>query len=115
MYELFQGARRHARQVNQKLEALWGLLRADQKVGYAADEILIIHSAQYGAKEHTVDVAEVLGSKIISGSIKNFRVNNENLGKDPIPGVHKTLKVDYLYCGENRSISIQEGKLLTIP
>jgi hypothetical protein len=77
--------------------------------------LLIIDSAQYGAKGKTNDVTDILKSKIVSGHIKDFPVTNDTLGPDPIEGERKILTVKYTYCGELRSIEVLERGTLSLP
>lgn len=81
--------------------------------------LLVIYSAQYGAQGTMKDVTDILRSKIVSGTIKNFPVLNVNLDaigpNDPAPGVNKTLEVKYTYCGNFKSIQIREYQTLSLP
>jgi hypothetical protein len=81
--------------------------------------LLVIDSAQYGAQGVTKDVTDILRSKIVSGTIKNFPVINENLDavgeKDPAKGKRKVLSVKYTYCGEFKFLQIQEYETLSLP
>jgi hypothetical protein len=44
-----------------------------------------------------------------------MRVDNYSMGVDPMPGVHKWLRVLYVYEGERRSITVDEKTFLQLP
>jgi hypothetical protein len=77
--------------------------------------LLIIDSAQYGAKGRFNDVTDILSSKIIYGRLEKFPVTNATLGPDPIYGTPKILTVRYKYCGKFHTISVPEGGTLSLP
>jgi len=43
------------------------------------------------------------------------RVDNEHLGLDPDPHVHKVLRILYWYQGERRNIVVPEKAVLNLP
>jgi len=73
----------------------------------------ILH-ADYGAEGRFVDVTGTLRSRIDDGRL-NLRVDNYSLGVDPSPGVHKWLRVEYVYRGEQRNITVDEKTFLRLP
>jgi hypothetical protein len=77
--------------------------------------LLVIDSAQYGARGQVNDVTDILSSRIIYGRLERFPVTNATLGPDPIYGTPKTLTVKYKYCGKPHTISVPEGGTLSLP
>jgi hypothetical protein len=78
------------------------------------DHRLRILRADYGAEGRVVDVTDALRSRIDDGRL-NLRVDNYSLGVDPMPGVHKWLRVEYVYRGERRNITVDEKTFLRLP
>lgn len=75
---------------------------------------LRILRADYGAEGQFVDVTEALRSRIDDGRL-HLRVDNYSLGVDPLPGRHKWLRVEYVYRGERRNITVDEKTFLRLP
>jgi hypothetical protein len=75
---------------------------------------LHIMRAYYGAEGHFVNVTERLRHMIDDGRI-HTRVDNEHLGLDPDPHVHKVLRILYWYQGERRNIVVPEKAVLNLP
>ena len=82
---------------------------------FSAQRTLLIDYAEYGAQGKTNKVAHILRSKISSGKIEKFPVNNNTLGPDPISGVIKSLVVNYTHRGESKSVEVPENGMLSLP
>ncbi|MBN1121172.1 MAG: hypothetical protein JXJ17_08840 [Anaerolineae bacterium] len=75
---------------------------------------LIIYSAYYGAEGTTIDVTELLRSRIVDNKLE-ILVENEELGEDPIYGVGKELVVEYSYQGKKEKVVVSEHSTLSLP
>lgn len=75
---------------------------------------LRILRADYGADGQFADVTDALRSRIDDGRL-NLRVDNYSLGIDPLPGRHKWLRVEYVYRGERRNVTVDEKTFLRLP
>ncbi|MGB2898942.1 MAG: hypothetical protein WBB89_06740 [Candidatus Acidiferrum sp.] len=75
---------------------------------------LRIIRAYYGIQGQTINVTELLRSRVRDGSI-NFVVSNSALGGDPAVGADKFLIVIYRYKGQEAATFVREGNSLTIP
>lgn len=75
---------------------------------------LHILRAYYGAEGQFINVTDVLRRQIDDGRV-DLRVDNDNMGGDPLPGVHKWLRVLYQYEGERRNIVVDEKTDLRLP
>lgn len=74
---------------------------------------LVIRRAVYGVLSgSTADVTRIVAAAVREDKL-SIRVNNAIFG-DPVPGTAKKLKVTYLWCGEERSKTVEENDLLTI-
>ena len=60
------------------------------------------------------DVTDALRSRVDDGRL-SVRVDRYNLGVDPAPGVHKYLRVVYVFRGERRNITVDEKTFLQLP
>jgi hypothetical protein len=90
-------------------------LELDPDAGYEWRERgLHIMRAYYGSEGHFVNVTERLRHMIDDGRIYT-RVDNEHLGLDPDPHVHKVLRVLYWFDGERRNIVVPEHSELRLP
>ena len=70
--------------------------------------------AYYGIQGRTINVTELLRSRVRDGAI-NFVVSNSALGGDPAVGADKFLIVIYRYKGQEAATFVREGNSLTIP
>ena len=70
--------------------------------------------AYYGWQGNTVNVTELLRSRIRDGQI-SFVVTNSALGGDPSAGSDKVLVVIYRYQGRETAAIVREGNTLSIP
>jgi hypothetical protein len=70
--------------------------------------------AYYGWGGNTVNVTEVLRSRMRDGQI-SFVVTNSAMGGDPAVGAEKILVVIYRYQGRESAAIVREGNTLTIP
>ena len=70
--------------------------------------------AYYGWQASTVNVTEVLRSRMRDGQI-SFAVTNSALGGDPAVGADKILVVIYRYQGREAAAIVREGNTLTLP
>jgi hypothetical protein len=75
---------------------------------------LRILRADYGVDGQFVDVTDTLRSRVGEGRL-SVRVDNYTLGVDPAPGVHKYLRVDYVFRGERRNVMVDEKTFLQLP
>jgi hypothetical protein len=75
---------------------------------------LRIIRAYYGVQGRTVNVTELLRSRVHDG-VLTIVVSNSALGGDPAIGADKTLIVVYRYQGNETAAATREGYNLTIP
>lgn len=78
------------------------------------DKGLRIARAFYGVQGRTVNVTELLRSRVRDGALI-FVVTNNALGGDPAAGYDKTLIVVYRYQGTETATAVHEGNTLTLP
>ena len=77
-------------------------------------QVLRILRAYYGVQGRTVNVTELLRSRVRAGAL-NFFVANGDLGGDPAVGYDKVLIVVYSYQGSETATAVREGNTLTLP
>jgi len=70
--------------------------------------------AYYGVQGKTVNVTELLRSRVRDGAL-NIVVTNSALGGDPAPGYDKLLIVVYRYQGTETATAVREGNTLSLP
>lgn len=70
--------------------------------------------AYYGWGGNTINVTEVLRSRMRDGQI-SFVVTNSAMGGDPAVGADKILVVIYRYQGRESAAIMREGNTLTLP
>lgn len=75
---------------------------------------LRIIRAYYGIQGSTVNVTDMVRSRVRDGAI-SFVVTNNALGGDPAVGADKYLMVIYRYQGKEAATFVREGYTLTIP
>jgi hypothetical protein len=75
---------------------------------------LKIIGGYYGVQGRTVNVTDVLRSRIHDGML-SFVVTNSALGGDPAVGADKILIVVYRYQGKESATAVREGYSVTIP
>jgi hypothetical protein len=75
---------------------------------------LQIMRAYYGAEGQFVNVTDALRSRMDEGHLY-LHVDNYSMGVDPMPGVHKSLRVLYVLDGERRNVVIDEKTDLRLP
>lgn len=75
---------------------------------------LRIIRAFYGVQRRTVDVTDLLRSRVREGTL-SFVVTNGALGGDPAVGADKVLIVVYKFEGRETAAAVREGNTLTIP
>jgi hypothetical protein len=75
---------------------------------------LRIIRAYYGVQRRTVDVTDLLRSRMREGGL-TFAVTNDALGGDPALGADKVLIVVYKFEGRETAAAVREGNTLTIP
>ena len=78
------------------------------------DRGLRILHAEFGVEGQSADVTDALRSRIDDGRL-SMRVDRFNLGVDPAPGIHKYLRVVYVFRGERRKITVDEKTFLQLP
>ena len=59
-------------------------------------------------------MTDAVQSRIDDGRLV-LRVDNYSMGVDPLPGVHKSLRVLYLYNGQRRNVVVDEKTNLQLP
>jgi hypothetical protein len=75
---------------------------------------LRITLAYYGVQGRTVNVTDLLRSRVRDGML-NLVVTNSALGGDPAVGSDKVLIVIYRYQGNETATAVREGYTLTLP
>lgn len=75
---------------------------------------LHIMRAYYGGEGHFVNVTDRVRSFVDGGHLF-MRIDNEHIGVDPDPHVHKVLRVLYWFEGERRNIVVPEKAELRLP
>lgn len=75
---------------------------------------LQILRAYYGAEGQFLNVTDLLRSRIDDGRLF-LRVDNYSMGGDPLPGIHKYLRVLYVQDGERRNTVVDEKTDLRLP
>ncbi len=75
---------------------------------------LEIVKAEYGEGTRWRDVTSLLSQQISGNSVK-LDVNNMTMGGDPAPAVRKSLRVDYSYQDQRRSVTVAENTQLVLP
>jgi len=78
------------------------------------DHGVSIIRAYYGWQGSTVNVTELLRSRMRDGQI-SFVVTNSAMGGDPAVGADKVLVVIYRYQGTEKAAIVREGYTLTLP
>ena len=98
------------------VEARLFLIRRDDRGDRDRDDgnMLRIIGAYYGVQGRTVNVTELLRSRVREGTV-SFVVTNAALGGDPAIGSDKILIVVYRYQGNETATAVREGNTLTIP
>jgi hypothetical protein len=74
---------------------------------------LQIVSAKYGARDTWLDVTKQVKEKV-DGNTLSLDVSNAIAG-DPLYGVPKTLKIEYIVDGKRKKAELREGSVLSIP
>lgn len=75
---------------------------------------LEIMRAYYGAEGRFANVTDTLRSRMDDGHLF-MHVDNYSMGVDPLPGVHKSLRVLYDLNGERRNVVVDERTDLRLP
>jgi hypothetical protein len=70
--------------------------------------------AYYGMQGRTVNVTELLRSRVSNGAL-SLVVTNSALGGDPAVGYDKVLIVVYRYQGSETATAVREGNTLSLP
>jgi hypothetical protein len=99
----------------EQFDLLWKSCRIERLPRPTGQQQLVVHSATYGVKGKTVDVAELVRSKIFQGRLELLVCNEVLVDEDPVPGKRKHLTVDYSYAGRRDSVVITEGDTLSLP
>jgi hypothetical protein len=86
----------------------------DRDRGRRDSDRLRIVGAYYGVQGRTINVTELLRSRVREGIVISV-VSNDSLGGDPAPGLEKVLIVVYLVQGNETATAVREGNTLTIP
>lgn len=99
--------------VTEEMDRIEKLCEATDNRQLAAGELAILF-AEYGAGIVWVDVQPVLRSKIKDGKL-GITVSNAELGCDPVPNFPKSLRLSYVWNGEQYGRTIAEGERLSLP
>jgi hypothetical protein len=75
---------------------------------------LLIIRAYYGVQGRTVNVTDLLRSRVRDGAL-SFVVTNSAFGGDPAIGSDKVLIVIYRYQGTETAAAVREGNTLSLP
>jgi hypothetical protein len=75
---------------------------------------LEILRAYYGAEGQFANVTDAVRSRVDDGRLF-LRVDDRSMGVDPLPGVHKRLRVLYTIRGERRNVVVDEKTNLQLP
>jgi hypothetical protein len=90
-------------------------LEVDPEAGYEFhDRRLHIMRAYYGGEGAFADVTERLRHMIDDGRL-HTRADNEHMGVDPDPRVHKVLRVLYWFEGQRRNVVVPEHEVINLP
>ncbi len=90
-------------------------LELDPEAGYDFRERgFHIMRAYYGGEGHFINVTERIRHMIEHDRLRT-RVDNEHIGVDPDPHVHKVLRILYWYQGERHNIAVPEHEVLVLP
>jgi len=91
------------------------MLELDPDAGYDFRERgFHIMRAYYGGEGHFINVTERLRHMIDGGRLRT-RVDNEHIGVDPDPHIHKVMRILYWYQGERHNIVVPEHEILVLP
>jgi len=75
--------------------------------------VLEINSAMYGTDNVLKNVTDAVKEYVVGDHLE-LKVDNSNLGGDPVPGQVKTLTVTYSYRGKIECIGAREQQMLRI-
>ncbi len=75
---------------------------------------LSITRAEYGQGTRWLDVTDMLNQQINGGTLR-VDVNNATMGRDPAPATVKTLRIQYYYQGQQRTVTVAENTQLNLP
>jgi hypothetical protein len=75
---------------------------------------LQIMRAYYGAGGQFANVTDALRNRMDDGHLY-LHVDNYSMGVDPMPGIHKSLRVLYVLDGERRNVEVDEKTDLRLP
>jgi hypothetical protein len=75
---------------------------------------LYIMRAYYGGEGHFINVTDRMRQMVVDGRLY-ARVDNEHIGVDPDPHVHKVLRILYWFDGQRRQIVVPEHADVRIP
>ncbi len=76
---------------------------------------LQILRASYGAGSQSIDVTNLLQRHVSGGNRLSMHINNDTMGADPAPHIHKELRVQYVYNGNRQNTVVPESGDLRIP
>ena len=90
-------------------------LELDPERGYEwHDREFHIMRAYYGAGGQFANVTDALRNRMDDGHLY-LHVDNYSMGVDPMPGIHKSLRVLYVLDGERRNVEVDEKTDLRLP
>lgn len=81
--------------------------------GYPRGDLQIT-SARYGSGRRTIDVTNILNSRVRGGRLE-MTVGSTALGNDPAPNRDKVLTVHYTYNGREEQAVARDGETLRLP
>ena len=89
--------------------------REERREGYdhRPDGLQILR-AYYGAEGQFMNVTEAVRSQVAEGRLY-LHVDNYSMGGDPLPGVHKRLRILYTIGDDRRNIVVDEKTDLQLP
>ena len=76
---------------------------------------IVFHKARYFAADQSEDVTEAVRKKMQSDGILHFRIGNDLVGKDLLPGEVKKLEVGYEFDGTKVHATVDEHEWLNVP
>ena len=90
-----------------------GTIIRPNEINPSSDNLLVIRS-KYFTKNNSLDVTQVLNSKIVNNRLEQV-ITNELFGTDPDPNVIKELFIEYEINGSVKSKTLKEGDTVIIP
>jgi hypothetical protein len=113
-FEFVEGSSIEAGMFRARRESDWDdRPRGDRDRDKDRGDLQILY-AFYGVQRRTVNVTDLLRSRVREGSLL-LPVDNRSLGGDPAVGADKVLIVIYRYEGMEQAAAVGEGNTLSLP